>query len=117
GKMNIIKIKKRNVMYREKMKSVLLGMIGFLCLSVPARSIDFQNQFFNRDTAQPAYQSEIRQLAQRPKIQKALAFIQSFDNQIIANQKALTEILAPPFKEDLHGKNKYFAQLLRKYGA
>lgn len=60
--------------------------------------------------------TQIEELAKTPKIAKALDLIKDYDKETIKNQIDLTEIEAPPFKEDKFGKPEHFIKLLKKYG-
>lgn len=70
-----------------------------------------------KDSIYPDFMSEIEQFANAANISKALNLIREYDDQTIENQIILTEIEAPPFKEDKFGKPKLFADMLKRYGA
>jgi acetylornithine deacetylase/succinyl-diaminopimelate desuccinylase-like protein len=57
----------------------------------------------------------VRQLRERPEVQRAMQFIEQDDERTIADLIRLTEIPAPPFGEEARGRA--FADLLRDAGA
>ncbi len=65
--------------------------------------------FFNLGLAQDdvtiekKYTKEIDRLAKAKKVKAAFSYIESQKNETTKNHIALTEILAPPFKEDVRG--------------
>lgn len=70
-----------------------------------------------KDSIYPKFKTEMKQLADASNILKALKRIKEYDDQTIENQIKLTEIEAPPFKENKFGKADVFAGLLKEYGA
>ncbi len=68
-------------------------------------------------TAEQHFKQQIDQLSQEKSISRALQLIKDTDEQTLNDQKALTELPAPPFKEDQFGRSKKFAELLKEYGA
>lgn len=67
-------------------------------------------------TLDSTYTDEIDELTQDSLIETALEKIKAYDDETIENQIKLTEIEAPPFKEDKFDKPEVFADLLKEYG-
>ncbi|WP_441001361.1 M20/M25/M40 family metallo-hydrolase [Fodinibius sp. SL11] len=86
--------------------AVLLLLLGF-SLSVSAQDGD--------ELIKKKYSEEIRELAEYPSIQNAFDFIEENDPKTTEDLIMLTEIPAPPFKEDDRA-HKYL-EMLRKAGA
>lgn len=61
------------------------------------------------------YRTEIKQLAELPKVKEAFKTIEALNAQTRDNHILLTEIPAPPFKEDARAAK--FAQMLKDIGA
>lgn len=66
-------------------------------------------------TVEKKYQKEIKSLAKRAKIQQAFRTIEELEEQTLEEHIMLTEIPAPPFKEEVRAKK--FAQMLQQSGA
>ncbi|HET7276053.1 MAG TPA: M20/M25/M40 family metallo-hydrolase, partial [Longimicrobiaceae bacterium] len=67
------------------------------------------------DPAENAYCEQIRELMGSAEVQRALAFIEETDEQAMRDLVTLTEIPAPPFKEEVRARA--FADMLRAAGA
>ena len=65
--------------------------------------------------AEKRYVNEIETLAQKPAVKKALGMFEELEPWTIKNLRYLTEIPAPPFKEEVRGRA--YAELLRTAGA
>src|SRR5690625_2487750 len=63
---------------------------------------------------EPEFTKEIEQLADLPKIRKAFKKIEDLDEQSLEELIMLTEIPAPPFKEEKRAK--VFKKLLKEAG-
>ncbi|GAB2538756.1 M20/M25/M40 family metallo-hydrolase [Rufibacter soli] len=61
------------------------------------------------------YEKEVQTLASKPGVKKALQTIQDLDAQTVKDQILLTQIPAPPFKEEQRGKQ--YAAMLQAAGA
>lgn len=61
------------------------------------------------------YQKEIKSLAKKVKIQQAFRTIEELEDQTLKEHILLTEIPAPPFKEDVRAAK--FAEMLQQSGA
>jgi len=61
---------------------------------------NLQSQFGDLGTFDKKYRDEVVTLANKPIVKKTFAYIQSEDEQTIKNLIYLTEIPAPPFKEE-----------------
>lgn len=62
-----------------------------------------------------AYCSEIEHLAERPEIRRAFEYIEATDDDALRDLIMLTEIPAPPFKEEVRAKK--YAEMLLEAGA
>ena len=60
------------------------------------------------------FEEEIDRLAENPIVQRAMETIAETDEQTVADMITLTEIEAPPFKEDRRGQR--YAEMLRELG-
>jgi tripeptide aminopeptidase len=67
------------------------------------------------DAALDAYCGEVRRIAARPDVQRAMAHIEASDGEAVAWLIELTQIPAPPFGEAARGRR--YAELLRDAGA
>jgi len=65
-------------------------------------------------TVQPAYQAEIEALSVDPAVREAMSHIRSEEDRQLAELIELTEIPAPPFKEEARAAR--FAEMLREAG-
>jgi tripeptide aminopeptidase len=65
--------------------------------------------------AAKTYVNEIETLTQKPAVKKALNLFEEKEPWTVKNMRYLTEIPAPPFKEDVRGRA--YAELLQKAGA
>ena len=83
--------------------ALLLALAGVL---LPA-SLTAQN-------ADPAYDAEIERLQADPRVQEALALLESSDERTMAEQIELTQIPAPPFMEDARGAR--FLEMMQDLG-
>lgn len=61
-----------------------------------------------------AFKEEIKELYDHPKIQKAFQVILDIDDKTVDNHIILTEVPAPPFKEDKRGVK--FKEMIRGFG-
>ncbi|HEV7347000.1 M20/M25/M40 family metallo-hydrolase [Telluribacter sp.] len=61
------------------------------------------------------YTQEIQTLAKQPKVQQAFQLFQQLEPWTLQHLRTLTEIPAPPFKEEVRGRK--YAELLRAAGA
>ena len=71
-------------------------------------------QFGDLGEIDDSYRNEIIQLARKSIVKKAFDFIESDDDQTIKNLITLTEIPAPPFKEEVRAKA--FAEMIKNLG-
>ncbi|WP_247236187.1 M20/M25/M40 family metallo-hydrolase [Telluribacter sp. SYSU D00476] len=65
--------------------------------------------------ADKRYTQEIQALAKQPRVQKAFGLFKELDPWTMQNLITLTEIPAPPFKEEVRGRK--YAEMLRTAGA
>lgn len=86
-------------------------LLLFTLMLITLRSIA---QLSNDIKIDPQYQKETNNLLQDPAIQKAFQYIKDNDKQTIADHILLTEIEAPPFKEEKRAK--VFAKMLEELG-
>ncbi|MEX0722470.1 MAG: M20/M25/M40 family metallo-hydrolase [Gracilimonas sp.] len=63
---------------------------------------------------QDEYINEIEELASNERLQEAMDFIESVDEETVQNQITITEIPAPPFMEEVRAAS--FAEMMRDYG-
>ncbi len=63
----------------------------------------------------PQYQSNIEQIKSQPKVQAALQYAQDISDKSLAQLIELTEIPAPPFKEEKRAAR--YAEMLKEAGA
>ncbi len=89
---------------------VLSAMVA--CQSPTTNSGDTANDSLAIDDQ---YQDEITLLAQHPRVKEAFETIESLNEETIRNLILLTEIPAPPFKEEVRARK--FAELLKEVGA
>lgn len=73
-----------------------------------------QAQFGELGEIDNSYREEIIQLARKSTVKKAFDFIEADDDQTIKNLITLTEIPAPPFKEEVRAKA--FADMIKDLG-
>jgi acetylornithine deacetylase/succinyl-diaminopimelate desuccinylase-like protein len=108
-------MKKYTFMIRPKPTFILLIIVSccFLGHIRPVHAMQKEPSL----TAAQNFKQQIDQLAKAKSISKALQLIEDTDTQTIEDQKTLTELPAPPFKEDQFGRSKRFAELLEEYGA
>ena len=78
-----------------------LVLATFFANPTPAQTVD--------------YDAEIANLTSRPDVQRALRLAEALDTLTISNQMLLTEIAAPPFKEEIRAQR--YAEMLREAGA
>ena len=71
-------------------KSILLGLCFLVCLEGFGQ---------NNEAIQAAYTKELSKLINQKKVKQAFKIIDSNDEQTIKDMIALTEVIAPPFKE------------------
>lgn len=67
------------------------------------------------DAARNPYCDELRRIAARPDVRRAFEFIVETDSITIRDLITLTEIPAPPFKEEVRARK--YAEMLREAGA
>lgn len=91
----------------------ILKLIG-LCFFV---AVSFNTIIYsqNKEVPQKKYTKQIKNLLKNKKVKSAFKYIEDQDDETIKDMVALTEILAPPFKESTRAQ--YFKQLLEKAGA
>ncbi len=87
--------------------------IGIIFISLVIAPAFGQDE--SRASVQPAYQKEIDKLAKNKNIQQAFAYIDELEPITHKNLIELTEIPAPPFKEEKRAAR--FKQLLEEAGA
>jgi tripeptide aminopeptidase len=96
--------------------TVKISTLGLLLAGlVPAAS---QAQEVSKEVppqAAPRYAQEIQALAKQPKVQQAFELFKQLDPWTMQNLRTLTEIPAPPFKEEVRGR--HYAGMLRAAGA
>jgi len=85
------------------MKLSYLLYISMVCFSLLVTKTAYC-QFGNPGKIKVEYRNEIINLAKNKIIKKAFAAIKDFEPQTIENHISLTEIPAPPFKEELRAK-------------
>lgn len=66
-------------------------------------------------TARPEVRQEVEELAERPAVRRALEHVEAERERTVRDQVELTEIPAPPFGEEVRGRE--FAERLREAGA
>lgn len=89
-------------------KKVLLGLITVFGLL-------FNNAIAQESTViEKKYSKEIARLAKSKKVETAFAYIEELKDQTTKDHITLTEILAPPFKEDQRGV--VFKNMLKEAG-
>ncbi len=97
--------------------------IGTLCLLISGLTVSVSKaQDEEKESVKQApavaekrYVSEIEALAQKPAVKKALGMFEELEPWTVKNLRYLTEIPAPPFKEEVRGRA--YAELLRTAGA
>src|SRR5699024_5924473 len=67
-------------------------------------------------SVQKKYKKELHNIIKDPLVKRALDFIEGIDKETVRNQIALTELEAPPFKENKFGKSNLFKEMLLQYG-
>lgn len=67
-------------------------------------------------SVQKKYKKELQNIIKDPLVKRALDFIEGIDKETVRNQIALTELEAPPFKENKFGKSNLFKEMLLQYG-
>jgi len=104
----------------KKIKPVLPVILAFSLALVSA--LDLAAQTAAEDTRasrsaplQKKYQSEIADLAKKPTVKNAFKTILDLEPETLKDHILLTEIPAPPFKEQVRGKQ--YAQMLKAAGA
>lgn len=111
---------------KQKMKMPILfrylqGAFVLLFLSLTMLSCNNKSAEVSGEeevaVASKNYVDAIEELSNNSRIQKAFQFIQENDDQTIKTLIELTELPAPPFKEDQFGRSARFAELLQEYGA
>lgn len=102
-------------MVNLKYPIVSLGLLLLLCNAYAQTAKNNRHQKDGPDSTR--FEVEIKKLMHTPRVSKALSLIQVHDEQTITNQIRLSEIQSPPFKENMFGKTKVFAALLKEYGA
>lgn len=83
-------------------------------ITVVAFSISSYGQFGELGDIDKTYRDEIIALAKKPLVKKAFAHIKEIDGETIKDLIYLTEIPAPPFKEEARGIA--FSKMIKKLG-
>ncbi|MEO8174520.1 MAG: M20/M25/M40 family metallo-hydrolase [Sediminibacterium sp.] len=91
-------------------KLTRIGIIFLLPLFVTAQ----EDEVLKKITVVPAYQKEIKALAEQPVMRSAFQTIRDLEPQTIKDLITLTQIPSPPFKEKARAEK--FRQMLREIG-
>lgn len=90
------------------MRTFILALIICITLALASKAQE-------RDaTITESYKTEIRQLGVHPKLVSAFSIIENLEKLTVANHIALTEIEAPPFKEE--ERAKHFLAMIKASG-
>lgn len=101
----------------NRTSSSIFGLLLFLFFSA-TNSVFAQNSSASQDGAmaqEREYRKVINSLAKKPKVQEAFQTIEELDDQTLKEHIMLTEIPAPPFKEEVRAAK--FAEMLQQSGA
>ncbi|MCC9138691.1 M20/M25/M40 family metallo-hydrolase [Pontibacter silvestris] len=105
----------------NKIKWILLGLLpAALSFNIPQPSLA-QGRFINSEETKNSppviekrYENEIKALAKLPAVKRALQTIVELEAETRQDHISLTEIPAPPFKEEVRAKK--YAQMLQTAG-
>ncbi|MFD3002725.1 M20/M25/M40 family metallo-hydrolase [Pontibacter toksunensis] len=108
-----------NINFTRTLKPVLFGLLPVSFLLLPSTALHAQSSAGKAAgktvSVEKRYVSEVKSIAKKPAVQKALKTIEELEPQTIKDHVMLTEIPAPPFKEQERGKQ--YAAMLQAAGA
>ena len=97
------------------LRIALLSALTFNTIIAQAQDEEKESAKPEKAVAAKAYTDEIQALSQKANVKKALAMFPECEAWTRQNLITLTEIPAPPFKEEVRGRA--YADMLRKVGA
>lgn len=100
--------------YMRAFKNPSFLFLIFLII-FPVALVAQVNSSENEEKLQKKYEKEIKSLSKQPKVKKAFQGIEDSEAQRLKEHIMLTEIPAPPFKEEIRAAK--YAEMLRKSGA
>ena len=96
-------------------RSAVISIVWWLWLVSPAGVVSASQPLAATEAGIPAAtEADIHVLMKRPAVEAALKHLSDHYDQMVEDLVALTEIPAPPFKEE--ARARYFAELLRGLG-
>nr|WKN37193.1 M20/M25/M40 family metallo-hydrolase [Tunicatimonas sp. TK19036] len=90
-------------------------LAGMTILALSFQSLRAQNGDSEEVAVDKKYGKEVSSIAKNKKVQTALQAIQNTEDKALENLITLTEIPAPPFKEEKRAAK--YAEMLKQYGA
>ena len=95
--------------------SLIIASFALICAcTTPTQNTNTPQEEDTSFVIDETIDNEINELSQNPKILEAFSYIQDEDPATISDLIMLTEIPAPPFKEEIRGKK--YAEMLKAEG-